>query len=101
VNLDPNLIAISSVVGTLIVSYAHARGYRLPLLEKLLDVVHATPAGPVASQPATSPASSDHPILDALLAEVKAVRAKLSAPPADPVSDLAAHLPPTAVPSQK
>jgi len=35
--------AIASVALTLLVSAAHSRGYRLPLLEVLLDIIHGTP----------------------------------------------------------
>jgi hypothetical protein len=44
-NLPPETwYAIASVAVTLLVSAAHRRGYRLPLLEVLLDIVHGSPA---------------------------------------------------------
>ena len=46
--------ALGSAALTLIVSAAHKRGYRLPILEILLDLVHADP-----KQPAKPPATLD------------------------------------------
>jgi hypothetical protein len=46
-NLSPEVwYAIISAGLTLLVSAAHSRGYRMPLLEVLLDIVHATPPPP-------------------------------------------------------
>ena len=44
--------AVGSAALTLLVSAAHKRGYRLPLLEILLDLVHADPKTP-ANAPVT------------------------------------------------
>ena len=46
-NLPPETwYALASAGLTLLVSAAHRRGYRLPLLEVLLDIVHAEPRPP-------------------------------------------------------
>ncbi len=38
--------AVGAAALTLLVSAAHKRGYRLPVLEMLLDLVHADPKSP-------------------------------------------------------
>jgi hypothetical protein len=43
--------AVGAAALTLLVSAAHKRGYRLPVLEMLLDAVHADPKSP-AKEPA-------------------------------------------------
>ena len=53
--------AIASVALTLLVSGAHSRGYRLPLLEVLLDIIHGAPR----------PASPQPPTLQHLLEELR------------------------------
>lgn len=58
-NVPPEVwIAAASVALTLVVSAAHRRGHRVPMLELLLDLVHGT------SRPA--PVTSDQ-----ILAELK------------------------------
>ena len=48
-NLPPETwYAIASAALTLLVSAAHRRGYRLPLLEVLLDIIHGSPTPPAA-----------------------------------------------------
>jgi hypothetical protein len=43
-NIPPELwTSLVSIILTLLVSAAHQRGHRLPLLEKILDVVHGQP----------------------------------------------------------
>ena len=65
-------IALASTALTLLVSAAHARGKRLPLVEWLLDVVQAAPApSPAAAAPTRS---EDQSGLRELLAELKALR---------------------------
>jgi hypothetical protein len=60
-NLPPETwYAIASVAVTLLVSAAHRRGYRLPQLEVLLDIVHGSPA------PAPTPMPTLQHILDEL-----------------------------------
>lgn len=39
-------IALGAAALTLLVSAAHKRGYRLPVLEMLLDLIHADPKAP-------------------------------------------------------
>ena len=60
-------IALASIALTLIVSAAHARGRRLPVIEWLLDAVHGLPKAPPA------PASQDGVLRD-LLKELQARR---------------------------
>ena len=56
-NLPPEFwYALATGVATLVVSAAHVRGYRLPVLEQLLDFLHGTrPSNPL-SVPAAPPA---------------------------------------------
>lgn len=61
-------VALASIALTLVVSAAHARGRRLPLLEWLLDVIHAKPSAP----PPT--AVSSEGLLRDLLHELRARR---------------------------
>ena len=60
-------IALASIALTLIVSAAHARGRRLPLVEWLLDAVHAMPKTPIAP-------TSNEGVLRDLLRELQARR---------------------------
>jgi hypothetical protein len=65
-NLPPETwYAIASVALTLLVSAAHSRGYRLPLLEVLLDIVHGSPT------PTPAPAATAMPTLQHLLDELR------------------------------
>ena len=55
-NLPPETwYAIASVALTLLVSAAHSRGHRLPILEVLLDIVHGSAAPVPAATPTPTP----------------------------------------------
>ena len=58
--------AIASVGLTLLISAAHSRGYRLPLLEVLLDIVHGSPVPSPAPTPPNGPMPTLQHILDEL-----------------------------------
>jgi hypothetical protein len=54
-NLPPEFwYSLAAGVATLLISVAHTRGYRVPILENLLDVLHGRPVSP--APPPASPA---------------------------------------------
>jgi hypothetical protein len=69
-NLPPEIwYYLGTAAATLLVSAAHNRGYRVPILEKLLDVLNGPPAGtanPANQTAASSLSQALAPILDEL-----------------------------------